>query len=638
VSLEAEELHYEESSGLYTANGNVRLTRGKMSLKADEVRFDSIKKNIVATGHVEIYDGEDTLRAEKIVMNLESQTGAVIEGEIHVSQDNSHIRSKRIEKLGEKSYRLTYGTMTTCDCAGGKPSWALFADDVKVTMGGYAVARDFLFYVKGVPVFYLPYMVFPVKTEQESGLLNPRYVYSTRDGSEFFIPYYQAIAPWMDMTLTPEYFTRRGAGGSLEYRYSLTTERYGGAYARYFNDILINETKKRGRWEGSLRHEDRWGETAWGKVDIHIAGDPAYRSDFGEALQAASQQYTESRVSVGDYIWPGHLIAETLYYQDIYSSLGSRTFTQTTIQRFPRVSLNTFRWVIPLTPVYYDGVHIFENFWSEQKNLGQRVFLSPSLSVPINLKDMIQIVPQAGLFWKGYFTDTTSQAAIPNASLLLSSKVYRVYGNIKHVFEPELSYLFVNKVSQESFPLWDERDRIPSAKTYSASAKNFFVLRDTEGHSREVGQLNLTGLYEDETERSKGIGEIKVKPFPFIYWKLIGEAGFNGEGFTRVTNILDVHDLRRNSFSLSYTYLPGASPVNEINGGIGLNFFDRVGASFNIQYSFIQKVPLQSITGLRYSSGCRCWDLNFTWIHQPNIERYMVLLTLTGLGEIGGGQ
>ncbi len=529
IRLQADELTYEESTGVYTGLGHVRIVRGRVTLTADEVRLNSRTQDVAASGHVEVTDGEDTLRAQKMVLNLRDQTGAILDGDIFVARDNTHIRGDRIEKLGERSYRVSHGSMTTCRCSSGSPSWALYADDVKMTYGEYTYARDFLFYVKGVPVFYLPYMAFPVKTEQESGLLNPRYVYSTRDGSEVFLPYYQAIAPWMDATLTPEYFSRRGAGADLEYRYSLSAETGGRAFARYFNEYALSGGRT--RWEAALRHEERMGESTWAKADIHLYGDPAYQADFGEALEIASQQYSESQVAVGTSAWPASIAAEARYYQDFYSSAGMSSFTATTVQRLPRLSSNVFRWRIPGSPVFYDGRIFFDNFQTERETLGQRLYWAQGLSLPENILDIVQIVPWAGIISRGYLTETTTQVSfVPRASVLLSSKVYRVFGRTKHVLEPEISYVYVPRIGQDSLPIFDERDRVAAARTATATLNNFFVHHFTDGTFREVAQFNLTASYDAETRLPRGRGELEIKPIPFIYWKIVGDGDFAGGG------------------------------------------------------------------------------------------------------------
>ena len=64
--------------------------------------------------------------------------------------------------------------------------------------------------MKGVPVFYTPYICFPVKDERQSGFLFPIIEVSGEDGFDLTLPYYLNLAPNYDATLTPRYMAKRG--------------------------------------------------------------------------------------------------------------------------------------------------------------------------------------------------------------------------------------------------------------------------------------------------------------------------------------------------------------------------------------------------------------------------------------------
>lgn len=46
--------------------------------------------------------------------------------------------------------------------------------------------------------------------KRRSGFLIPNAKYSTKNGAEFYLPYYWNIAPNFDATLTPHYMSKRG--------------------------------------------------------------------------------------------------------------------------------------------------------------------------------------------------------------------------------------------------------------------------------------------------------------------------------------------------------------------------------------------------------------------------------------------
>ena len=109
--------------------------------------------------------------------------GQVQQGKVFIRDGNFHLAGEVIEKQGEADYFVKNGSFTTCD--GEIPDWKFTAEKVDVNLGSYATAKNVFFRIKDVPVFYTPYLFFPVKTERESGLLIPRVGYSNNKGISF---------------------------------------------------------------------------------------------------------------------------------------------------------------------------------------------------------------------------------------------------------------------------------------------------------------------------------------------------------------------------------------------------------------------------------------------------------------------
>ena len=62
--------------------------------------------------------------------------------------------------------------------------------------------------IKGVPVFYMPYMVWPVKQERSAGLLFPRFGYSNTRGFNFGLPLYVPLGRSFDTTVFADYYSQ----------------------------------------------------------------------------------------------------------------------------------------------------------------------------------------------------------------------------------------------------------------------------------------------------------------------------------------------------------------------------------------------------------------------------------------------
>src|SRR6201987_2443735 len=79
----------------------------------------------------------------------------------------------------------------------------------------------------GVPIAYLPYFSTPDPTvKRKTGFLMPSYTSASGYGFGVETPFYWAIAPDYDMTITPRITTRQGLLGQVEFRQRLVDGSY----------------------------------------------------------------------------------------------------------------------------------------------------------------------------------------------------------------------------------------------------------------------------------------------------------------------------------------------------------------------------------------------------------------------------
>jgi LPS-assembly protein len=209
VDIEAETLSYDSDSKTYRAHGNVVISFEGGFLKADHVTWDRLKDEATAEGHVFIKSGEDLLEGEKARFNIGSETGVVSDGKLFFDKNHFYLWGETIEKKSDATYFLKEGRATTCD--GGDPDWIFTGSEVEVTIDGYGTVRNGTFQVSGVPVLYLPYMIFPAKTTRQTGLLFPRISYSSdKLGLDVGIPFYWVISENADATFYQRYMDKRG--------------------------------------------------------------------------------------------------------------------------------------------------------------------------------------------------------------------------------------------------------------------------------------------------------------------------------------------------------------------------------------------------------------------------------------------
>ncbi len=66
IMVSADMLSYDRENKIYTAEGNVEITRGPMVLKADHITMNGVTKEAEAVGNVSFFNGTDQINARPL--------------------------------------------------------------------------------------------------------------------------------------------------------------------------------------------------------------------------------------------------------------------------------------------------------------------------------------------------------------------------------------------------------------------------------------------------------------------------------------------------------------------------------------------------------------------------------------------
>ena len=198
-------------------------------------------------------------------------------------------------------------------CHPGDNGWRLNAKRLTIEEGEvFGTARGAVLRMKGVPVFYTPYLKFPVSDERVSGFLFPNLGYSDEDGTEISLPYYFNLAPNYDATVVPRYMSERGAGLELELRHLSGWQNsvLSGAMLPHddiFDGVMDREDYDEAggapvlgsfdpadRWLAALDHEGKVGPFRT-IIDYTSVSDADYFRDLGSDLGVSSRVELERR-------------------------------------------------------------------------------------------------------------------------------------------------------------------------------------------------------------------------------------------------------------------------------------------------------------------------------------------------------
>ena len=186
VKISADEMSYDKTVNAIKAKGNVKLSRGTTVIESGSLTFFEDENRLIAADEVTVTEKEDSISGDEMEYNFEKATARIRGGKIFIEEENYHIEGREIEKTGEKTYRISGAVLTTCD--GDSPSWHIRASKVDLEIGEYLYAKHARLYARRVPILYFPVLIAPIKTERQTGLLPPRFGYSSRYGMTYDQP------------------------------------------------------------------------------------------------------------------------------------------------------------------------------------------------------------------------------------------------------------------------------------------------------------------------------------------------------------------------------------------------------------------------------------------------------------------
>jgi LPS-assembly protein len=231
VLMNADDLRYDESTGVVTARGSVELSQGERVLIADLVSYDRTTDTVTASGNVSLMEPNgEVLFSNYAVLENELKTG-VIENLRVLLSDGSRIAANRAERTTGERKIMEQGVFSPCSLCREDPTraplWQIKANKIIHHETRYDIEyRDAVLEMFGVPVLYTPYLVHPDPTvDRRSGLLAPTLGYSDDLGFIYGQPYFLAIDESSDVEVELIVYSREGLIVRSRYRHAFSNGR-----------------------------------------------------------------------------------------------------------------------------------------------------------------------------------------------------------------------------------------------------------------------------------------------------------------------------------------------------------------------------------------------------------------------------
>lgn len=276
-----------------TLSGGVELKYQDVVLRAAEVSIDLDTKEVSAMGDVVIDQGPTRLTGSTATYDLDTKTG-VLRNATGSAPEGIRFSGEQVAKVGEDVYEIDKGVFTSCE--GPSPAWSFRIGHGRIRLEDYARVRNVSMRVKQAPVFYLPYVVWPTKTERASGFLVPKVGNSNDRGTYLGLAYYQVLGRSWDTTLFADLYTKDYLAAGQEIRYHPTEGTQGRLRGWAIDDPLRDDIRWKVRWDHDTR-DLPFGMR--GVAALEDYSDPDFFRDFERGIddKARSSVYSEAYVS-----------------------------------------------------------------------------------------------------------------------------------------------------------------------------------------------------------------------------------------------------------------------------------------------------------------------------------------------------
>jgi LPS-assembly protein len=535
IHIDADEAEFDADRNA-VLSGRVKVRRDARTVTADSVTYDDKTGHVAVKGSVDFEDPKLRVSSDSGSYDLNGAAN-FDRATFQLMDRNGRGIAKDIDVLPDGKLSLTQVRYTSCPV--GNEDWMLQASSLNIdSKAQEGTAHNVTMRVKDVPIFYTPYISFPVGDERKSGLLFPSFGHSGSNGFELQVPYYFNLAPNYDLTLTPGLLSARGVQLGGQFRY-LSQNSHGQIDSTFLpNDAQLHSDR-------SYFHFTDITDFKKGlrlDTDIATVSDSRYFEDFAVGSDQTSVTFLERR-------------ADLLYYDDAWRIRGQLQNFQTIditvpadqrpYSRVPRIQANAL-WPLPGTQLELaldseavnfiretgvEGVRLNvapEIRWSSR---GQGYFFEPAIGYDFTQYDLKNAAAT------GPNTSSTPSRSLPYARLdagLVFERDAGSQGQRTQTLEPRVVYSYIPYRNQDSLPIFDTG--LPDLNLTELFRSNRYVGEDRIGDANQMALALTTRLFDRVSGAqylSATIGQIRYFTIPQV--GLPADAQAQAAGLTLVT-------------------------------------------------------------------------------------------------------
>lgn len=395
VEVDADRLEAKQG-GTAVYQGDVKVRQGVRKFDSDYAELDQKSRDVIAIGNIYYNDGQITVTSDKTLKsNLDTKNSELEEGKYQVHGSPVRGSADRVTMTNNNQNITLEGAQYTT-CPPGQEVWTLKAGSIDIDQTEvFGEAWNASLWLYDYPVFYFPYINFPIKDERKTGLLYPGYTQSSKNGMDITQPFYWNIAPNYDATITSRFMDRRGLMEQVQFRYMPDPAHVGSLYfenlandKQYDETPSLNQAMSDGhRYLLNANHTSLFADNAM-RVSLDYTKvrdrDYNYFNDFSPKVGTQVENQLQQSLMAGYFQPNWNINTEVRTYQILLAS------AQQPHELMPRIDHNYYQqgswydlaWNTEITKFGYNNAQaIAQNQGGAYT--GTRVYTAPTLTMPL---------------------------------------------------------------------------------------------------------------------------------------------------------------------------------------------------------------------------------------------------------------
>ncbi|MFO0773963.1 MAG: LPS assembly protein LptD [Nitrospiraceae bacterium] len=503
INITADRMQYLQDREIYEADGHVVVINGQQRLTADHMTVYPLTGKVQATGSAHLTNPTSELWGDQLELDMNTEAGIVTNGRLFFPQTNTYATGRVMQRFSEDHYRIKDGTFTNCDAKDGEtPAWRFQFEDVDLDAGDSVAMRGGWLCVLDQKLFPVPTLTYPV-SYRKSGFLIPQPTYDNRFGFGYRQSYFWAINHSQDLLISPQYYSKLGYGGDVQYRYWLDRQSYGqwllsGLKQEQLPSGVSSATQSgdpnrlRGLLSGSHLQQINPDFRILGQA--FVVSDPSYLQQLSNSGVQRALPSGDSSLLATHRLGMGNAYFFGQYLQPLQSG-GRDTF-----QRLPELGYSMADSSVFGAPVLVGLDSSMVHFYRNTGFQLNRVDVMPGLSMPImDIGHVLGITPQLKFreiyYTRGIQDEQPFHRQTFWGSIDASSRLSRRYAlesgqSLLHTIEPKLVYEYVPPSDQSRVAQIDAIDDLPKKNllTYSVHSR----ILETRSSGNALNWLDLT--------------------------------------------------------------------------------------------------------------------------------------------------